>query len=84
MVICFNGHCYEVPEVQWAFRRPGGVGPVNYPQFLGDATILASLQTAAALVAKDPVRDRLMSGIAEAIGEMSRLAGNDVEIRESF
>jgi hypothetical protein len=37
-------HCLVIPLLEWPFRVPTpGPGPINYPLFLQDVTIVASL-----------------------------------------
>jgi hypothetical protein len=72
MIICFRignqEHCFTIPVVKlpvipW---RPGP-GPVNYPAFLHDATVVASLHDAVQNVADEGVRSALQAGINNAV-----------------
>jgi hypothetical protein len=80
MIICFKlggqEHCYDIPviEIPLGPHRPGP-GPVNYPQLLRDATILASLQAAAQHVSDAGVRDAVHSGIKTAVEALQRRGG---------
>jgi hypothetical protein len=85
MVICisFGGetHCYEIVEIDWPFgpSRPGP-GPVNYPQLFRDATIVASIQTAALKVADASVREVALKGVQHAVEALQKRAGSYVTI----
>jgi hypothetical protein len=82
MVICFDGHCYEIVIIPWPWTpwRPGP-GPVNFPQLLRDATVIASLQAAAANAADADVREALLAGTQKAVEALQRRAGGHVTIR---
>ena len=54
--------------------------PHNYPPFLEDAVIVASLQYAAQQVADDGVRAALNEGFLAAVQAMQERAGPDVKI----
>jgi hypothetical protein len=46
MVICIDGHCFDVVVIDiWPPHTPGP-GPVNYPQMIYDATLVASVRAA--------------------------------------
>jgi|HubBroStandDraft_5_1064220.scaffolds.fasta_scaffold08750_2 hypothetical protein len=85
MEICFtiNGvrHCFFIPTFQWPFtwRRPGP-GPINYPQFIQDAFVLASVKAAVENIGDNAVRDPALKGIASAIGALEKLAGEHASI----
>lgn len=74
-------HCFFIPifEIPIPIRKPGP-GPVNYPAFLVDATIVASVQAAAAKVSDEKVKAALNGGIATAVKAMQAHAGEGVEI----
>jgi hypothetical protein len=80
MEICFtiNGteHCYTIPEVEMALHvyRPG-IGPINYPPFLYDATVLASIQTAADKIQDEDVRGAIRSGVKAAVEALQMRGG---------
>jgi hypothetical protein len=84
MDICFmiNGteHCYTIPEVEIALHayRPPGIGPINYPPFLYDATVLASIQTAAAKIQDEDVRGAIRSGVSAAAEALQRRGGEHI------
>lgn len=84
MVICIDGHCYEVVEISWPVRRPGHGGPINYPRLMHDACLVASFERAAHEADKPRVRDALLKGIADAKAAMRDLAGDGVEIHDEF
>ena len=71
MVICFDGHCYEIVIIPWPWTpwRPGP-GPV-----------IASLQAAAANAADADVREALLAGTQKAVEALQRRAGGHVTIR---
>jgi hypothetical protein len=81
MVICFmiNGteHCYAIPEVEIALNlyRPPRIGPINYPPFLYDATVLASIQTAVAKIQDPDVRGAIQSGVSAAAEALKKRGG---------
>jgi hypothetical protein len=82
MVICFGGHCYEVVVIPlpWNPWKPGP-GPVNFPQLFRDATVIASLQAAAANAADEGVRAALLAGTKAATEALQRRAGSHVTIK---
>jgi hypothetical protein len=84
MVICIGGHCWEIVEIPWPVPRGPGPGPINYPPFLYDATIVASMETAARQTHKKEVQDELLRGIDAAKKAMQRLVGPDVEIHDEY
>lgn len=85
MQICFRlggvEHCYEIPviEVPIVPFRPGP-GPVNYPQLIRDATILASFQAAAKHVSDAGVREAVYSGINTAVEALQKRGGAHVAV----
>lgn len=87
MRICFNiggqEHCFEVPVIVTPIpSRPGEPGPINYPQLIQDAVLVASLQAAAQEAYDDGVRDALQAGMNGAIEALRRRAGDHVRIYE--
>ena len=80
MVICFGGHCYEVPVIAWTPHRPGP-GPINDPWMIYDATLVASVEAAVEQVADEGVRDALRGGVEAAMQAMQDRAAEGVEIR---
>ncbi len=83
MVICIDGHCFEVVVIDIWPPRPGP-GPINYPQFLYDASLVASVQKASEKAADDNVRAALSDGVARAIGAMSQRAGEGIDILDDY
>ena len=77
MVICFDGHCYEIVIIPWPWTpwQPGP-GPVNFPQLLRDATVIAS--------ADADVREALVAGTQKAVEALQRRAGGHVSIRNEM
>ena len=80
MTICFRigniEHCFTIPVVKlpvvpW---RPGP-GPVNYPAFLHDATLVASLHDAVQNVADESVRSALQAGVNNAVQALKSRGG---------
>jgi hypothetical protein len=56
-------HHHVVPVMEFAFRPGfGGPSPINYPQFLHDAVVVASLYEAVQKVADHNVRRALHEG----------------------
>ena len=88
MEICINygghEHHHVVPVMEFALRPGfgGGPGPINYPQFLHDAVMVASLYEAAQKVADHNVRRALHEGCVNAVKAMQEHAGPDVRILE--
>ena len=74
-------HCHVIPIIEYpiVFKIPG-IGPINYPAFLVDATIVASLQSAISKVSDDKVKAALNGGIAAAVKAMQAHAGEGVQI----
>jgi hypothetical protein len=85
MVICFGDHCFEVVVVQLPILPPHPGGPINYPWFLRDATVLASIEAATTEIDKSEVREELLKGIALAKQAVQRLAEDDrITIHDDF
>jgi hypothetical protein len=85
MEICFTYggrmHCFYVPVLVAPLfppKPPGG----NYPNFLSDAFVVASLQSMTKHVADASVRQALESGITAAVGALQKHIGSDVTIRQ--
>ncbi|MBV8970243.1 MAG: hypothetical protein JO331_14465 [Verrucomicrobia bacterium] len=84
MTICVNvegqWHCYEIPIIVWPVppHRPGP-GPINYPQALLDATLLASAAKAAESVSDSEVRAAFEGGINAAFKALQKRAGTHVK-----
>ncbi|KLU22127.1 hypothetical protein EOS_32235 [Caballeronia mineralivorans PML1(12)] len=75
-------HCYGIPEVLLPMTHwKPGPGPVNYPAFLQDAMIVASLRAESHKITDPAVRERLMTGYNEALQAIEKRAGPGVEIR---
>jgi hypothetical protein len=83
MVICFDGHCFEVVVISWWPPKPGP-GPINYPALMYDATLVASMEAAAHNTHKDDVTKALLQGISAAKQAMQQHAGKGVEIHDEF
>jgi hypothetical protein len=85
MVICIRiggvTHCYDIPIVLWPLgpHKPGP-GPVNYPQLFRDATIVASLKSAADQVSDAGVKAALEGGIKAAVGALQKRGGEHVSV----
>jgi hypothetical protein len=83
MIICWKignqEHCFSIPVVVLPFgpHRPGP-GPVNYPQFIHDATIVASIHGVLDRVSDVGVRDALMGGIKNAVQALKSRGGDYV------
>lgn len=86
MRICFTiggvQHCYYIPIFVFpiTFHKPGP-GPVNYPAFLVDATVIASIHEAARHVSDERVRGALQSGVEAAMGALKERAGEHAEVQ---
>ena len=83
MVICIDGHCYEVVIIDNWPPPWHGPGPINYPQLLQDASLVASMESMSKKAADDGVRDALQGGINAAIEAMQNRAADGVEIKRS-
>jgi hypothetical protein len=81
MVICFDGHCYEVVIIDWWPPFRPGPGPINYPALISDATLVASVNAAGVHAYDEGVRAALQSGIDEAVKAMQKRAADGIEIR---
>ncbi|MEX3690621.1 hypothetical protein AB3X91_16140 [Paraburkholderia sp. BR14263] len=85
MEICFSvdgqKHCWWIPDLELPIShfKPGG--PIDYPAFLNDAVILASLRGASSKINDPAVRERLTDGFNEALDAMSQHAGPGFELK---
>lgn len=75
-------HCHYIPIIEYpiTFKIPG-IGPINYPAFLVDATLVASMHAAASKVSDEKVKAALNSGIVASVKAMQDHAGADVQIK---
>lgn len=80
MVVCIDGHCYNVVIIDnWP---PPHNGPgVNYPPLFYDASLVASIESMAQKAGDKGVREALQAGIDAAIDAMQNRAADGVEIR---
>ena len=83
MVICLKfgnlEHCFVIPEVSFPVGVPRpGPGPVNYPQFIHDSTIVGSIYGALHNVADESVRQALHAGVKNAVQALKTRAGSYV------
>ena len=74
-------HCHFIPIVEFPLTVRPGIGPVNYPPFLVDATLVASIHEAVKKVSDEKVKAALNSGITAAVKAMQEHAGADVQIK---
>jgi hypothetical protein len=82
MIICFGEHCYDVVVVEIPVSiRPPGIGPINYPRLMMDATLVASVEAAANKVEDAGVRAALHGGIKVAVQALQKRAGSHVSIK---
>jgi len=83
--ICFRigavEHCYYIPIFVFpiTFHKPGP-GPVNYPAFILDATVIASIHEAAQHVSDERVRVALQGGVEAAMSALKERAGDHAEV----
>jgi hypothetical protein len=83
MRICFKfgniEHCYDIPiiELPFLFHMPGP-GPVNYPAFLHDATILATVNAAIRKISDPGVQEALHAGVNSAVQALQKRGGAHV------
>jgi capsule polysaccharide modification protein KpsS len=87
MMICFTiagrQHCYNIPVFELPIHFPDvGPHPINYPRFIQDAILVASLQRAAEKVSDDRVRGALQDGIYAAVEAIQSRAGEHVQIED--
>jgi hypothetical protein len=88
MEVCFsiNGvrHCFVLPVMEFpvSWGRPGP-GPVNYPPFIQDAIILASLEVAIERLGEGAVRDSARQGIRQALDVLQSRAAEGVAIQHA-
>jgi hypothetical protein len=77
-------HCYEIPVIMFPIgpHRPGP-GPINFPQAIREATILASVQAAADSVSDAGVRGALQNGINAALEALQKRAGAHVKFENT-
>jgi hypothetical protein len=86
MKICFRigkiEHCYTLPilEIPVTWHIPGP-GPVNYPQFIEDAVLLASVQALASKASDGGIRKALQAGFDTAIQALQKRAGEHVTVQ---
>ncbi|HXZ14306.1 MAG TPA: hypothetical protein VEG64_18105 [Candidatus Sulfotelmatobacter sp.] len=74
-------HAYIVPVCEINFKIPHvGPGPVNYPPFLADASVLASLEDASGKISDAGVREALRKGIMNAVDALQKRGGVRVSL----
>ena len=84
MVICFKiggvVHCYDIPIIELPFPvyRPGP-GPVNYPAFLHDATVIAGINAAVAKISDHGLQEALLTGVKSAVQALQKRGGAHIE-----
>lgn len=83
MVICIDGHCYDVVIIDHWPPQPRPGGPMNYGQLFHDASLVASLESTAKKAADGGVRNALQGGIDAAVKAMQSRAADGVVIRSS-
>jgi hypothetical protein len=85
MELCFTVdgvlHCYWIPlyEFPLSHWKPGP-GPVNYPAFIRDVILVASLEAETKKISDESVQKHLLSGYQEALKAMQARAGAGVKI----
>ena len=85
MEICFNyggmRHCFYLPviEIPVVWGRPGP-GPINYPAFIQDMIVLASVSNVVKQIGDENVRKMLQDGISNGLKAAQKHAGTDVTI----
>jgi len=83
MRVCFKfrnfEHCYDIPviELPIPFHIPGP-GPVNYPAFLHDATVLAAVNAAIRKISDPAVQEALHAGVNAAVQALQKRGGAHV------
>jgi len=83
MTICLKmkdgEHCFNLTLLAWPFGpyRPGP-GPVNYPAFLHDATIVGSIYEAIGHVQDESVRKALEAGVNNSVTALKSRGGDYV------
>lgn len=77
-------HKYVVPIYEFTIKIPRpGPGPINYPPFLADATLLASLEDATNKISDGGVREAARAGIVAAVEALAKRAGVMVSLGEA-
>jgi len=72
-------HCFELTLLAWPFNRyRPGPGPINYPAFLHDATIVGSIYEAVGHVQDESVRNALEAGVNNSVAALKSRGGEYV------
>ena len=75
-------HCFFIPIYQIPIHIPKpGPGPVNFPQFLVDASLIGSIHEAAGKVSDEGVRSALQKGVDAAMAALKERAGEHAEVQ---
>jgi hypothetical protein len=75
-------HCFYVPVLVVPWHVPKGPLPNNYPAFLSDAVLIASLQSMAKNVTDTKVREAEEKGISAGLAAIQHHIGSEVTIRQ--
>jgi hypothetical protein len=86
MIICFTfggkRHYFNIPIIEFPIVIPiPDPNPINFPAFLSDAIIVASLQALAEKIADTNVRQAVERGHSSAIEALQKHIGPEVTIR---
>jgi hypothetical protein len=76
ITIAGKRHCFYIPIYVYPIKIIKGPGPVNYPAFFADATLVASLHDAINQADDAGVKAALQGGIAAAVKAMQKRAGD--------
>jgi hypothetical protein len=83
MRICFRiggvEHCYNIPIIEYPILvfKPGP-GPVNYPAFLHDATVVAGINAAISKISDKNVQEAIRGGVNSAVQALQKRGGAHV------
>jgi hypothetical protein len=73
-------HCFYIPIYRIPIHIPEpGPGPVNYPQFFVDASLVGSIHDAASKVSDERVRETLLRGVNDALSALKERGGEHAE-----
>jgi hypothetical protein len=73
-------HCFWIPIYEYPVIIRKGPGPVNYEALVQDATLVATIYSAANKVSDAKAKAALQSGVESAVKAMQAHAGAGVEI----
>ncbi len=85
MEVClfFGGvrHCWFIPVLRSPWVPVHGPGPVDYPAFLSDVSVVASIHEFANGIQDERVKAALHQGIQGAVQAMQAHLGKDAQVQ---